>query len=231
MPRRVVRCPVYVCRVEPGRDRCGPGRRAGHGRSCAASGRAGLGPRGRGDPVGARPALPRPATPAADRVRGPPGAGELACPPPQRPTVPYRAGGRFARGQFRREFPKGDNVATSRNPEARCYFMVGSGWFLLFPGGLDGNNHIVGASLRLVHHCTCLNLQYSPASEFAMKLVTCREKFARGAILPPFSTAKHPLPEPPPSCIVSCCDVLYLLLLLAPSQCPCPPGGGRGQLL
>ena len=69
-----------------------------------------------------------------------------------------------------------ENFATSRNPEASCYFLVGSGWFLLFPAGhfqtLDNtafhcipvtqpphvaNKHIFEPSLRLVHCCTFLN--------------------------------------------------------------------------
>ena len=29
-----------------------------------------------------------------------------------------------------------ENFATSMNPEACCYFLVGSGWFLIFPGWL-----------------------------------------------------------------------------------------------
>ena len=31
---------------------------------------------------------------------------------------------------------EGDKLATHRNPEACCYFLVGSGWLVLFPGGL-----------------------------------------------------------------------------------------------
>ena len=30
---------------------------------------------------------------------------------------------------------EGENFATPRTQEACCYFVVGSGWFLLFPGG------------------------------------------------------------------------------------------------
>ena len=50
---------------------------------------------------------------------------------------PYRGGGgKFARGQIRRGIiSEGENFATSRNVEACCYFLVGFGWFLLFPGG------------------------------------------------------------------------------------------------
>ena len=74
---------------------------------------------------------------------------------------------------------EGRNFATSRNPEASCYFLVGSGWFLFYPGrlpmvpniswwALDGNQHIFVPSLRLVRHCTYLNSQYSRASEFTV---------------------------------------------------------------
>ena len=43
------------------------------------------------------------------------------------------------------------------------------------------NKHIFLPSLRLVHWCTFLNSQHSPASEFAVKLlVTRRENFAGG---------------------------------------------------
>ena len=99
----------------------------------------------------------------------------------------HRGGGGVARGQFQRIISEGENFATSRNPEACCYFQAGSGWFLLF---LMHSSHTTTAccqqthlcpSLRLVHRCTCLNSQYSPASEFAMKsLVTRRVNFARG---------------------------------------------------
>ena len=49
-----------------------------------------------------------------------------------------RGGGWFARGLFRRgRFLKEENFfAASRNPEACCYFLVGSGWLLIFPGRL-----------------------------------------------------------------------------------------------
>ena len=34
-------------------------------------------------------------------------------------------------------FLAGDILATSMNPEACCHFLVGSGWYLLVPGGSD----------------------------------------------------------------------------------------------
>ena len=96
---------------------------------------------------------------------------------------------------------EGGNFAPCRNPEACCGFLVGSGWCLVY--FLVGTFRILGntafqcipvtqpphvankrssaPSLRLVHRCTCLSSQCSPASEFAVKLlVTYGENFARG---------------------------------------------------
>ena len=45
---------------------------------------------------------------------------------------------------------------------------------------LDGNKHIFVPSFRLVHRCTRLNSQYSPASEFTVKSLVMPRKFSPG---------------------------------------------------
>ena len=60
--------------------------------------------------------------------------------PPTSPALPYPIQG--VGEQVCQEtsstgiITEGENFATSRNPEACCYFLAGSGWFLLFPGRL-----------------------------------------------------------------------------------------------
>ena len=121
-------------------------------------------------------------------------------------------GGRSLQGDnFDGVLWEGENVATSRNPAVCCYFRVGSGWFLLFPGGLwmvplisgwalGGKKHISVPSLGPLHRCTCLNLRYSPASEFTVNvLVTRCENFAGEDLLAQiFPTQSSPPKAPPP---------------------------------
>ena len=110
---------------------------------------------------------------------------------------------------------------------------VGSGWFLLFPArhfqnlGQHGYpvhsshtttaccTHIFPPSLCLAHCCTFLNSQYSPASEFTVKLVTCRENFAGGKISPLFLTAKS---SPQHSPLPKCSTPLYATKAIMPKS-------------
>ena len=100
------------------------------------------------------------------------------------PTPP----GMMASNHFR-----GDS--TSRNPaDISWWALHGSFYFqcILVTQPLHvANKHTFDPSLRMVHRCTCLNSQYSPASEFAVQLlVTPREN----------SPSKSPPPaiSPPP---------------------------------
>ena len=49
---------------------------------------------------------------------------------------------------------EGENFATSRSPEACCYFLVGSGWFLSFPGGHFQNLRQHGIPMHSSHTTT-----------------------------------------------------------------------------
>ena len=94
-------------------------------------------------------------------------------------------GGNFGRGR----------CVTSRNPETCRYFPVGSGMVPLTSNAFQSalhvaNKHICGPSLRLAHRCTCLNSQYSRASEFAVNMLVTRREGGREKISPLFLTAQ-----------------------------------------
>ena len=76
---------------------------------------------------------------------------------------------------------EGEIFATSRNPEACCDFLVGSEWFLLFPGAYVQTD---STHLHLNSQRSCL---------------TRRENFAVGGNFRHFSQRrKFPLPPPTP---------------------------------
>ena len=91
-----------------------------------------------------------------------------------------------------------DNFATTKNPEACCYFLVGSGWFLIFPGGLCVVSVTCWWALD-----GCFSSWWAPdppASEFTVKLLVTRcETFAGADFL---ACGILPSPKsPPPVCL------------------------------
>ena len=126
------------------------------------------------------------------------------------PALPARGGGdKFARGQFRKENfspPPGTlklAVISWCALDGSSYFLVGTfkilgnTAFQCIPVTQPlhvANQHIFVTSLCLVHCCTFLNSQCSPASESAVKLLVTRcENFAVGGGFSPFFfTVKFP---------------------------------------
>ena len=113
---------------------------------------------------------------------------------------------------------EGGNFATSSNPEACCCFLVGSGWFLLFPGGHVQNPGQHGIPMHPSHTATacCKQTYLCPLpppgtplhmSEFTVKLlVTGRENFAGGkfaTFLENFPRQMLPSPGFPVPCTTS----------------------------
>ena len=82
--------------------------------------------------------------------------------------------------------PEGEIFATSRNPEACCYFLVGSGWFVYFLLGSGWFQWFPSGLLMVV--VISWWAPDPPASEFTVKrLVTRRENFVtvlNGEIFP-----------------------------------------------
>ena len=73
----------------------------------------------------------------------------------QRPRAYRGGGGQVCQGTILTEIiSEGENVATSRNSETCCYFLVGSGWFILFTSGHCQNPGQHGIPMHLSHTTT-----------------------------------------------------------------------------
>ena len=121
---------------------------------------------------------------------------------PCRMGVPMGGGGGVTRGQFRRgEFRKGRispppgilklaHGGLWMVPDISWWALDGSSYFQCIPVTQPlhfANKHIFVPSLHLVHRCTCLNSQYSPASEFTVKLLVTRCEISLGGKFRHFS--------------------------------------------